>query len=296
MKSGLYDRPGVSATAWAAAWARRFDDAATKVSKRETGVEATAAASRGGRSDRRSRLVSARVERGRLVPVRARGTGHRGGGMSFEHLEADLDGLADHRRQRALDQRDEPALHAVSHGRVRNPEDEDPLVRRIADRYGFDARQPHLPRGCPRPVHVTTPCSVSTAHCLRPPAPPHALQVDRPQRGPQVWNTDRYLVVRTYTVAARQGRPTSGTWPIAPSIWGSNRRHQRPPGCQIRMGASPGGSHRGQRGDERPIGREANLPTEHPQAGEDPWLPRSACRPAAGGRSCGPDGSRGAGV
>src|ERR1700727_2796491 len=33
MKRGLYERPGVSATAWAAAWASRFDDAATKVSK-----------------------------------------------------------------------------------------------------------------------------------------------------------------------------------------------------------------------------------------------------------------------
>src|SRR5580692_1431963 len=33
MKSGLYERPGVSATAWAAAWASRLDEAATKVSK-----------------------------------------------------------------------------------------------------------------------------------------------------------------------------------------------------------------------------------------------------------------------
>ena len=33
MKSGLYERPGVSATAWAAAWASRLEEAATKVSK-----------------------------------------------------------------------------------------------------------------------------------------------------------------------------------------------------------------------------------------------------------------------
>src|SRR5271165_5355566 len=46
MNNGLYERPGVSATAWAAAWARRLEDAATKVSKMKRGSKETAAVSR----------------------------------------------------------------------------------------------------------------------------------------------------------------------------------------------------------------------------------------------------------
>ena len=44
MTSGLYDLPGASATATAAAWAKRLDDPMTKFSKRYLGLSRASAA------------------------------------------------------------------------------------------------------------------------------------------------------------------------------------------------------------------------------------------------------------
>src|ERR1700728_3072879 len=66
-------------------------------------------------------------------------------------------------------------------------------------------------------AHAATRCSVSTTHYVVPPAPPDPSRQDRPQRDPQVWNTGRHLVVRTYTVVTAA---TSGDTRIAPSILG----------------------------------------------------------------------------
>ena len=90
-------------------------------------------------------LVPAPVpgHRGGLARCVRRGNGWR---HLVQHLKPDLDGLTGDRSQCSLDQRDKSALDPLPDRRVRDPEDEHPVMTRICDGDGFDTRKPHLPR------------------------------------------------------------------------------------------------------------------------------------------------------
>ena len=254
----------------------------------DEGVEVNRASSATAAASRPSTAASGRVaRRPRGAPVDPPGGRRRrrwtGGRDLVQDLEPDLDGLAGERGQRALDEGHEPALHPVPDRGVRHPQDEHPLVP-----YRWP-RPVRLPKATfatwpPRPVHATTPCNVSTARCSVPPAPPHRLPGQTVHNvvhrcGTQVatWSFERTPLRRRRLVGLGRSRLASRTEPPWSSAAGTPDRPAPP-----RAAAWP------PRRTRKAVRREANLPTKHPQAGQDPWLPPAHVDPRRAGRSCGP--------
>ena len=238
MKRGLYERPGVSATAWAAAWARRLEEAATKVSKvnfesswtagrfppapgpgTEIGIGVGSvvppasphrlhpipACRRRARSGQSSaRPAPARRPPRPRRPPRSRGRAAR----SIEAGGSDRSGLVDlepapHGRahlvgQRVLDHREVSGLHPLPDQPVGHSQDKYPVV---------EVRRARSPRATvatwsPTPARAATLCTVSRD--LQPDSPLSRSPLLPPRRPATCSERPSVRVIgRTYTAAPR---------------------------------------------------------------------------------------------